>query len=66
MFLEELFIENLLMTVMLVFVLEFVESFVFCWGSFNNYVDKIREVGGQKNPIIVHVQALWLSGTKSL
>ena len=26
------------------------------WGSFKNYVDKMREVGGQKMPIIVHVQ----------
>ena len=26
------------------------------WGSFKNYVDKIRWVGGQKRPILVHVQ----------
>ena len=25
-------------------------------GSFKNYVDKIRWVGGQKMPILVHVQ----------
>ena len=28
-----------------------------CMGSFNNYVDKRRWVGGQKLPIYVHVQA---------
>ena len=47
------------MTVMLVFVLEFVESFVFCWGV----VQQLREqdkggrwLGGQKISITVHVQ----------
>ena len=26
------------------------------WGSFKNYVDKMRRLGGQKMPIIVHIQ----------
>ena len=48
------------MTVMLVFVLEFVESFVFCWRVVQQLRGQDKGSRWSKKPIIVHVQALWL------
>ena len=33
-----------------------VSSFIILYGSFKNDMDKMRRVGGQKMPIVVHIQ----------